>query len=104
MTTCTFLYKVILNFSESVWEHMAAMSVKTRRLDVAALCLGHMGLARGARGLNLLFNYLTILLCVTVSSSASRTETRTSSRSSMRYVGCSIRNAGKSIFTMLATI
>lgn len=29
---------------------MAAMSVKTRRLDVAALCLGHMGLARGARG------------------------------------------------------
>ncbi|CAJ0941152.1 unnamed protein product, partial [Mesorhabditis belari] len=37
--------------SESVWEHMAAMSVKTRRLDVASLCLGHMGLARAARAL-----------------------------------------------------
>ncbi|KAK0394620.1 hypothetical protein QR680_000840 [Steinernema hermaphroditum] len=37
--------------SESVWEHMAHMCVKTRRLDVAAVCLGNMGHARGARAL-----------------------------------------------------
>ena len=30
---------------------MAKMCVKTRRLDVAALCLGHMGHARGANAL-----------------------------------------------------
>ena len=30
---------------------MAKMCVKTRRLDVAALCLGHMGHARGAHAL-----------------------------------------------------
>ena len=30
---------------------MAKMCVKTRRLDVAALCLGHMGHARGAQSL-----------------------------------------------------
>ncbi|CAI2353945.1 unnamed protein product [Caenorhabditis sp. 36 PRJEB53466] len=35
--------------SESVWEHMASMSVKTRRLDVAMVCLGHMKNVRGAR-------------------------------------------------------
>lgn len=35
--------------SESVWENMAKMCVKTRRLDVARVCLGHMGHARGAK-------------------------------------------------------
>ncbi|VDM46423.1 unnamed protein product [Toxocara canis] len=40
-----------LDFSESVWEHMAQMCVKTRRLDVALVCLGNMGHARGARAL-----------------------------------------------------
>ncbi|XP_069761379.1 intraflagellar transport protein 140 homolog isoform X2 [Narcine bancroftii] len=37
--------------SESVWENMARMCVKTRRLDVAKVCLGNMGHARGARAL-----------------------------------------------------
>ncbi|CAI4224269.1 unnamed protein product [Auanema sp. JU1783] len=37
--------------SDSVWEQMASMSVKTRRLDVAAVCLGHMKNVRGARAL-----------------------------------------------------
>ncbi|XP_050709384.1 intraflagellar transport protein 140 homolog [Eriocheir sinensis] len=37
--------------SETVWENMAKMCVKTKRLDVAALCLGNMGHARGARAL-----------------------------------------------------
>ncbi|XP_072167641.1 intraflagellar transport protein 140 homolog [Diadema setosum] len=37
--------------SESVWENMAKMCVKTRRLDVAKVCLGNMGHARGARAL-----------------------------------------------------
>jgi hypothetical protein len=32
----------------SVWENMAFMCVKTRRLDVAEVCLGNMGFARGA--------------------------------------------------------
>lgn len=36
-------------FSDQVWEHMASMSVKTRRLDVAMVCLGHMKNVRGAR-------------------------------------------------------
>uniref|UniRef100_A0A8R1HJJ6 Intraflagellar transport protein 140 homolog n=1 Tax=Caenorhabditis japonica TaxID=281687 RepID=A0A8R1HJJ6_CAEJA len=35
--------------SDSVWEHMASMSIKTRRLDVAMVCLGHMKNVRGAR-------------------------------------------------------
>ena len=39
--------------SEIVWENMGKMCVKTRRLDVAALCLGNMGNARGARALRL---------------------------------------------------
>jgi intraflagellar transport protein 140 len=34
--------------SPSVWENMAHMCVKTKRLDVAEVCLGHMGHARGA--------------------------------------------------------
>ncbi|XP_076028823.1 intraflagellar transport protein rempA [Oratosquilla oratoria] len=37
--------------SETVWENMAKMCVKTKRLDVAALCLGNMGHARGAQAL-----------------------------------------------------
>lgn len=37
--------------SESVWENMAKMCVKSRRLDVASVCLGNMGHARGARAL-----------------------------------------------------
>ncbi|CAL2044710.1 unnamed protein product [Caenorhabditis brenneri] len=35
--------------SDSVWDHMASMSIKTRRLDVAMVCLGHMKNVRGAR-------------------------------------------------------
>ncbi|MCP9263725.1 hypothetical protein DINM_007106 [Dirofilaria immitis] len=37
--------------SENAWEHMAHMCVKTRRLDVALVCLGNMGHARGVRAL-----------------------------------------------------
>ncbi|XP_075422551.1 intraflagellar transport protein 140 homolog isoform X2 [Ascaphus truei] len=37
--------------SESVWENMARMCVKTRRLDVAKVCLGNMAHARGAKAL-----------------------------------------------------
>ncbi|CAG9540911.1 unnamed protein product [Cercopithifilaria johnstoni] len=37
--------------SENAWEHMAHMCVKTRRLDVALVCLGNMGHAYGARAL-----------------------------------------------------
>eukprot|EP00795_Rhopilema_esculentum_P000551 gene551-10237_t len=37
--------------SGSVWENMARMCVKTKRLDVAAVCLGNMGNARGAKAL-----------------------------------------------------
>jgi len=37
--------------SASVWENMAKMCVKTRRLDVARVCLGSMCNARGAMGL-----------------------------------------------------
>jgi len=32
----------------SVWENMAHLCVKTKRLDVAEICLGNMGHARGA--------------------------------------------------------
>ncbi|KAK7788798.1 hypothetical protein R5R35_010909 [Gryllus longicercus] len=34
--------------SEAVWESLARMCVKTKRLDVASVCLGHMKHARGA--------------------------------------------------------
>uniref|UniRef100_A0A667XJ74 Intraflagellar transport 140 n=1 Tax=Myripristis murdjan TaxID=586833 RepID=A0A667XJ74_9TELE len=37
--------------SKAVWENMARMCVKTRRLDVAQVCLGNMGNARAARAL-----------------------------------------------------
>ncbi|KAF4520566.1 hypothetical protein B566_EDAN011119 [Ephemera danica] len=36
--------------SETVWENMAKMCVKTNRLDVAMVCFGHMGHARGTWG------------------------------------------------------
>lgn len=36
-----------------VWNSLARMCVKTRRLDVATVCLGHMGNARAARALRL---------------------------------------------------
>ncbi|XP_010183319.1 PREDICTED: intraflagellar transport protein 140 homolog [Mesitornis unicolor] len=36
---------------EAVWENMARMCVKTQRLDVAKICLGNMGHARGAKAL-----------------------------------------------------
>ncbi|XP_068610701.1 intraflagellar transport protein 140 homolog [Brachionichthys hirsutus] len=37
--------------SKAVWENMAQMCVKTRRLDVARVCLGNMGNARAAKAL-----------------------------------------------------
>lgn len=42
---------LVLYRSEAVWENMARMCVKTQRLDVAKVCLGNMGHARGARAL-----------------------------------------------------
>ena len=39
-----------------VWENMALMCVKTKRLDVAEVCLGNMGHARGARAVRLAKN------------------------------------------------
>ena len=39
------------SFRESVWENLARMCVLTRRADVAKICLGKMGLFRGARAL-----------------------------------------------------
>ncbi|KAM9372431.1 intraflagellar transport protein 140 homolog [Phaethornis superciliosus] len=37
--------------SEAVWENMARMCVRTQRLDVAKICLGNMGHARGVKAL-----------------------------------------------------
>lgn len=37
--------------SPALWENMAQMCVKTKRLDVAEVCLGNMGHARGAAAL-----------------------------------------------------
>jgi intraflagellar transport protein 140 len=37
--------------SPAIWENMAQMCVKTKRLDVAEVCLGNMGHARGAAAL-----------------------------------------------------
>jgi intraflagellar transport protein 140 len=34
--------------SVTIWENMAQMCIKTKRLDVAEVCLGNMGHARGA--------------------------------------------------------
>ncbi|XP_037074398.1 intraflagellar transport protein 140 homolog isoform X2 [Pollicipes pollicipes] len=39
--------------SQQVWENMARMCVKSKRLDVASVCLGNMGFARGARMLKI---------------------------------------------------
>lgn len=47
----SFIQYLFPSTSETVWENMAKMCVKTKRLDVAALCLGNMGHARGARAL-----------------------------------------------------
>jgi intraflagellar transport protein 140 len=45
-------YKAVkLIQSANVWENMAHMCVKTRRLDVAEVCLGNMGSAKGTRAL-----------------------------------------------------
>lgn len=43
--------KIKINFyhRESVWENMAQMCVKSHRIDVAKVCLGRMGQARGIR-------------------------------------------------------
>ena len=42
-------YKSVKNIDNpSIWENMAHMCVKTKRLDVAEVCLGNMGHARGA--------------------------------------------------------
>jgi intraflagellar transport protein 140 len=42
-------YRVVKEIdSPLVWENMAQMCVKTKRLDVAEVCLGNMGHARGA--------------------------------------------------------
>ena len=37
--------------NETVWKSLANMCVKTKQLDMAMLCLGHMKQARGARAL-----------------------------------------------------
>lgn len=42
--------------SQGVWASLARMCVKTRRLDVATVCLGHMGNAKAARALRLAIN------------------------------------------------
>ena len=39
--------------SPAIWENMAQMCVKTKRLDVAEVCLGNMGHARGASAVRL---------------------------------------------------
>ena len=45
-------YKAVkLIQSAHVWENMAQMCVKTRRLDVAEVCLGNMGNAKGTKAL-----------------------------------------------------
>ncbi|ERL85430.1 hypothetical protein D910_02850 [Dendroctonus ponderosae] len=42
--------------SQGVWSSLARMCVKTKRLDVASVCLGHMGNAKAARALRLAIN------------------------------------------------
>lgn len=44
---------LFVSSSTIVWESLARMCVKTKRLDVAAVCLGHMKHARGARALKI---------------------------------------------------
>jgi len=38
--------------NKEVWENMAKMSIKTKRLDVASICLGNMGNAIAVQALN----------------------------------------------------
>ena len=40
---------MVILFSKSVWENLAKMCIKSRRLDVALVCLGNMGDARAAK-------------------------------------------------------
>lgn len=42
--------------SPGVWNSLARMCVKTKRLDVAGVCLGHMGNAKAARALKQAMN------------------------------------------------
>lgn len=42
--------------STSIWENMAAMCVKTKRLDVSEVCLGNLGNAKGAMAVRLAKN------------------------------------------------
>ena len=45
-------YKSVKNIQNSaIWEKMAIMCVKCRRLDVAEICIGNMKFARGARSI-----------------------------------------------------
>lgn len=45
-------YKSVKSIQNPViWEKMAAMCVKTKRLDVAEICIGNMRFARGARSI-----------------------------------------------------
>lgn len=46
--------------SKGVWGSLARMCVKTRRLDVAGVCLGHLGDARAARAVRLAINDKTL--------------------------------------------
>ena len=39
----------LFNDSKSVWENLAKMCIKSRRLDVALVCLGNIGNARAAK-------------------------------------------------------
>jgi intraflagellar transport protein 140 len=41
---------------EGIWENMARMCVKSRRIDVAEVCLGNMSNARGARAVRQAMN------------------------------------------------
>lgn len=57
-------YKVIKDInSVNIWENMAQMCVKTRRLDVAEVCLGNMGNARGASAIRNFKNSLLRSYC-----------------------------------------
>ena len=51
--------------SPAIWENMAQMCVKTKRLDVAEVCLGNMGHARGAAGECVcVIMYICVSVCV----------------------------------------
>lgn len=47
------MFHFFLSFSEVVWENLARSCVKSRRLDVAQVCMGRMQNARVARALQL---------------------------------------------------